>query len=137
MADASEMTPAQIAGVSTFYGQFRQRPVGEHIIRVCEGTACHVSGAVDVRTELCRCLGITGDADTDPSGQFTVERVACIGSCSLAPVMTIDEKIYGRLTALSGAGVLRDFVADQAAGRGNGDKGDSRTAGRGAGCRQP
>jgi NADH-quinone oxidoreductase subunit F len=128
VADASEMTPAQIAGVSTFYGQFRQRPVGEHIIRVCEGTACHVSGAANVRTELCRCLGITGDADTDPSGQFTVERVACIGSCSLAPVMTIDEKIYGRLTALSGAGVLRDFIANQAHDHGNGDKGEARTA---------
>ena len=79
VADASEMTPAQIAGVASFYGQFRQRPVGEHIIRVCEGTACHVSGAVEVRTELRRCLGMTGDEDTDPSGQFTVERVACVG----------------------------------------------------------
>ncbi len=119
------MTPAQIAGVSTFYGQFRQRPVGEHIIRVCEGTACHVSGAVEVRNELCRCLGITGDADTDPSGQFTVERVACVGSCSLAPVMTIDEKIYGRLNALSAAGVLRAFVAADAGRNGNGHKGAS------------
>jgi NADH-quinone oxidoreductase subunit F len=114
VADASEMTPAQIAGVSTFYGQFRQKPVGKHIIRVCEGTACHVSGAVEVRTELRRCLGLQAGEDTDPTGQFTVERVACIGSCSLAPAMTIDEKIYGRLSAMSAVGALRGFVADEA-----------------------
>ena len=116
----SEISAAQIAGVASFYGQFRQRPVGEHIVRVCEGTACHVSGAVEVRTELRRCLGMTGDADTDPSGQFTIERVACVGSCSLAPVMTIDEKIYGRVSALSAAGVLHHFVADRGAEDGNG-----------------
>jgi NADH-quinone oxidoreductase subunit F len=124
----SEISPAQIAGVASFYGQFRQRPVGEHIIRVCEGTACHVSGAVEVRTELRRCLGMTGDADTDPSGQFTIERVACVGSCSLAPVMTIDEKIYGRLSALSAAGVLHEFVRQRDAGHGNGNGRKSRTS---------
>ena len=107
VAEASDMTPAQIAGVATFYGQFRQKPVGKHIIRVCEGTACHVSGAVEVRTELRRCLGMQAAEDTDATGLFTVERVACIGSCSLAPVMTIDEKIYGRLSALTAVGALQ------------------------------
>jgi NADH-quinone oxidoreductase subunit F len=130
VADASRMTPAQIAGVASFYGQFRQRPVGEHIIRVCEGTACHVSGAGEVRAELCRCLGIKGHEDTDPSGQFTVERVACVGSCSLAPVVTMDEKIYGRLSALTAAGVLRDFIAEQGArSNGNGHKPGAKGAG--------
>jgi NADH-quinone oxidoreductase subunit F len=114
VANASDMTPAQIAGVASFYGQFRQKPVGRHIIRVCEGTACHVSGAVEVRTELRRCLMMGADEDTDATGQFTVERVACVGSCSLAPVMTIDERIYGRLSALSAVGALRGFVADEA-----------------------
>ena len=60
VCETSEMTPAQMAGVASFYGQFRLTPAGEHIIRVCEGTACHVSGAVEVRTELRRCLGMTG-----------------------------------------------------------------------------
>ena len=107
---ATEITPAQIAGVASFYGQFRLTPAGEHVIRVCEGTACHVSGAVEVRTEIRRCLGIADGSDTDPTGTFTVERVACIGSCSLAPVITIDEHIYGHLTALSVSGVLGRFL---------------------------
>jgi NADH:ubiquinone oxidoreductase subunit F (NADH-binding)/NADH:ubiquinone oxidoreductase subunit E/NAD-dependent dihydropyrimidine dehydrogenase PreA subunit len=120
VSEASAITAAQIAGVASFYGQFRQRPIGEHVVRVCEGTACHVSGAVEVRTELRRCLGLTGDEDTDAARRFTIERVACLGSCSLAPVMTIDERIYGRLSALSAAGVLRDFIASETPGNGHG-----------------
>ncbi|MEW5984088.1 MAG: NAD(P)H-dependent oxidoreductase subunit E [Acidobacteriota bacterium] len=107
----SDIRPAQLAGVASFYGQFRFTPAGEHIVRVCEGTACHVSGAVEVRTELQRCLNIADGCDTDPTGTFTVERVVCIGSCSLAPVITIDDQIYGHLSALSVAAVLESFSA--------------------------
>jgi NADH-quinone oxidoreductase subunit F len=120
VCEASDIGPAQLAGVASFYGQFRLTPTGEHIIRVCEGTACHVSGAVDVRTELRRCLGMPDGVDTDPTGTFTVERVACIGSCSLAPVITIDDQIFGHLTALSVAGVLGDFLARDASTGANG-----------------
>jgi NADH-quinone oxidoreductase subunit F len=116
----TSITPAQIAGVATFYNQFRLTPVGKHIIRVCEGTACHVSGAVEVGNELRRCLGMTHGSDTDKSGTFTMEHVACIGSCSLAPVITIDEKIYGRLSALSAGSTLQDFVARISSANGNG-----------------
>ena len=76
VCEASEITPAQIAGVASFYGQFRLTPAGEHIIRVCEGTACHVSGAVEVRTELRRCLGMAdgsrhrSDAARSPSSAW-------------------------------------------------------------------
>jgi len=109
VCEASDITPAQIAGVATFYTQFRQNPVGEHLIRVCEGTACHVSGAVEVGNELRRCLKIPVGSDTDAAGKFTMERVACIGSCSLAPVITIDDKIYGHLSALSASKTIQDF----------------------------
>ena len=118
---ASEITPAQIAGVATFYSQFRQSPVGEHIVKTCEGTACHVSGAGEVSGELRRCLGIAPGSDTDPSGLFTIERVACIGSCSLAPLITIDEKIYGKLSALSAGKVLREFMEAEHARKHNGN----------------
>ena len=121
VCEETGISPAQIAGVSTFYGQFRHDPVGEHIIRVCEGTACHVSGATEVENELRRCLGMTNGSGTDPSGRFTVERVACIGSCSLAPVMTIDEKIYGRLSAFSAGKTLRDFVRSDGEQKKNGN----------------
>ena len=110
VCDASAITPAQAAGVASFYGQFRLTPAGAHIIRVCEGTACHVSGAVEVRTEIRRLLGLVNGTDTDHTGTFTVERVACIGSCSLAPVITIDDQIYGHLTALSASDALRRFI---------------------------
>ncbi len=110
ICQASQLTPAQVAGVATFYGQFRLSPVGEHIIRVCEGTACHVSGSVEVANELRRCLGMADGSDTDPSGCFTIERVACVGSCSLAPVATIDDRIYGKLSALAAGRVLREFI---------------------------
>ncbi len=123
VCESSEITPAQIAGVASFYTQFRRNPVGEHIIKVCEGTACHVSGAVEVREELRRCLGLNDGSDTDPSGRFTIERVACVGSCSLAPVMTIDEKIYGKLNALSAGKVLRDFIEAEYSGKSRGKVG--------------
>ncbi len=110
VCEATSITPARIAGVSTFYGQFRHEPVGEHIIRVCEGTACHVAGAVEVKNELRRRLGMTNGSDTDPSGCFTVERVACVGSCSLAPVVTIDEEVYGRVSALTAGATISDFL---------------------------
>ena len=110
VCEASAITPSQVAGVASFYGQFRLTPAGAHTIRVCEGTACHVAGAVEVRTELRRSLNMADGCDTDPTGTFTVERVACIGSCSLAPVITIDDQIYGHLTALSVSGALRQFI---------------------------
>jgi NADH-quinone oxidoreductase subunit F len=127
VCQATEITPAQIAGVASFYGQFRLRPVGEHIVRVCEGTACHVSGAVEVGNELRRTLGIGAGADTDPSGRFTIERVACVGSCSLAPVVMIDEKIYGHLSALSAGRVLQDFQATPLRGKSDGKTRKIRT----------
>jgi NADH-quinone oxidoreductase subunit F len=111
VAEATSITPAQLAGVATFYGQFRQTPIGEHVVRVCEGTACHVSGAVEIRNELRRCLCIPEGSDTDPTGTFTIEPVACLGSCSLAPVMTVDEKIYGHVNALTAPKILLESSA--------------------------
>jgi NADH:ubiquinone oxidoreductase subunit E len=97
VCETTEITPAQIAGTSSFYSRFRRSPVGEHIVRVCHGTACHVSGARQVTDELRRGLGIPDGADTDPSRTFTIEEVACLGCCSLAPVMMVDEKTAGKL----------------------------------------
>jgi len=115
------ISPAQIAGVSTFYTQFRHKPVGEHTIRVCVGTACHVSGAVSIDDELRRCLNLPADADTDSSGHFTIEKVACIGSCSLAPIVTIDDRIYGHMSALSAVDTLGDFIRNRSLGGNNGN----------------
>jgi NADH:ubiquinone oxidoreductase subunit E len=98
VCELTEITPAQIAGTSSFYGQFRRSPVGKHLVKVCHGTACHVSGARQITGELRRSLAIPEGADTDPSRTFTIEEVACLGCCSLAPVLMVDEHTAGKLT---------------------------------------
>jgi len=87
---------SKIYGVVTFYRQFKLEPPGEHIIRVCDGTACHVNGSMTVLSVLKDLLGVEIDETTD-DGLFTLQSVACLGCCSLAPVMMIDEETYGKL----------------------------------------
>ncbi|HUS81219.1 MAG TPA: NAD(P)H-dependent oxidoreductase subunit E, partial [Armatimonadota bacterium] len=106
----SEITPRQIAGVSTFYTQFRHSPVGEHTISVCHGTACHVKGAEQVTAALRRHLRIVADKDTDPQGLFTIDRVNCLGCCTLAPVMQIDGITYGHLSPDTVGDAVADFL---------------------------
>ncbi|MHC4098028.1 MAG: NAD(P)H-dependent oxidoreductase subunit E [Planctomycetota bacterium] len=106
----TEITPASIAGVSTFYNQFRHRPAGRHIIHVCLGTACHVKGGDQIYDAFRRHLGISGDEDTDSKKLFTVEKIACLGCCTLAPAVKIGEVTYGHLTAESIPTVLSDFL---------------------------
>ena len=101
---------AAIAGVASFYRQFRQEPAGEHRIRVCIGTACHVKGAEDVFAAFKRELGIPEDADTNRERRFTVEKVACLGCCMLAPAVQIDDVTYGFLTPSKVPEVLHDFL---------------------------
>ena len=112
----TDITPAAITGVSTFYSQFRHRPVGTHIISVCHGTACHVKGAGLVQDALENHLGLSGGEDTDADGRFTIQKVACLGCCTLAPVIQIDELTYGRLTPSMIAGVMSNFLSRRAAG---------------------
>lgn len=114
LCEIAAITPAQIAGTSSFYGQFRRSPVGEHIVKVCHGTACHVSGARQVTDELRRYLNIPEGQDTDPARQFTVEEVACLGCCSLAPVLMVDEHTAGRLTPKTAPEALRPFEKELA-----------------------
>jgi NADH-quinone oxidoreductase subunit F len=110
------ITPATISGVATFYSQFRRRPVGRHMISVCHGTACHVKGSERIQDTLERRLGIEPGQDTDPKGLFTIRQVACLGCCTLAPVMQIDGVTYGHLTSFRIAEVLDDFLARQQGG---------------------
>ena len=110
VCERTEITPAQLAGSATFYARFRSSPVGRHVVRVCHGTACHVAGAEQITQELRRHLGIPDDADTDARRLFTLDAVACIGCCSIAPVMTIEEETAGRLTP-AGARQAIDAVA--------------------------
>jgi NADH-quinone oxidoreductase subunit E len=91
------MPESTVYGVSTFYAQFKLTPLGKRIIRVCRGTACHVRGAAKVLNELEKQLGIKAGETTEDL-EYTLETVACIGACALAPTMTIDSETYGKMT---------------------------------------
>jgi NADH-quinone oxidoreductase subunit F len=106
----TDATAAQIAGVASFYGQFRTRPRGKHLVRVCCGTACHVAGADRVLQALRRELGIPADQDTALNGAATLETVGCLGCCTLAPVVQVDAATRGhvRVEDLSPLLVWRD-----------------------------
>ena len=97
VTELTEITPSRVAGVASFYTHFRHAPVGRNIIRVCHGTACHVAGAQAITDEIRRTLKIADGTDTDPTGEFTVEQVACMGCCTLAPVAQIEGSTYGHL----------------------------------------
>jgi len=99
---------SEIYGVATFYSQFRLKPRGENIIRVCQGTACHVLGGKRILEVVAEELKVEVN-DTTEDGRFTLETVACLGSCSLAPVMVINEETYGRLTPETVKNILRQF----------------------------
>jgi NADH-quinone oxidoreductase subunit F len=120
VCELTDITPAQVISVSSFYRKFRRAPAGKHLLRVCHGTACHVAGAPVITDEIRRALGIEEGADTDPQRLFTVEEVACMGCCTLAPVAQIDEVTCGHLTPVMVPGMLTEFLSTDgngAAGR--------------------
>lgn len=88
---------SDIYGVATFYHQFRLKPQGRHLISVCTGTACHVKGAPIIYDAVRAKLGIEEGEETSPDGRFTVQKVRCMGACSLSPTVRIDGDIYGRV----------------------------------------
>ncbi len=97
ISELVKIPAAEIYGVITFYAQFRLKPMGKNIVRICEGTACHVNGAKTVLSALNDELGITVGETTD-DGVFSLLSVACLGCCSLAPVMMVNNDTYGNLT---------------------------------------
>ena len=99
---------AEIYGVVTFYAQFRTRPLGKNIIRVCNGTACHVNGVKMLYNTLQEELSINYEETTE-DGVFSLVSVACLGCCSLAPVLTINGEVFGRLTAAKTRKIIREF----------------------------
>lgn len=97
IANGLNIPASQVYGVATFYAQFHLQSRGRNIIRVCEGTACHVRGADKIMAEVQKHLGIKA-GETTADRRYTLESVACIGACGLAPVMMVNEDTHGRLT---------------------------------------
>ncbi len=108
IAQETGVAESVIYGVATFYAQFRLKPVGKNIIKVCHGTACHVQNATALTDALRDELGVK-DGGTTPDGLFTLESVACLGCCSLAPVMMIGENTHGKLTGKAALKILRSI----------------------------
>jgi NADH-quinone oxidoreductase subunit E len=98
----------EMYGVATFYTQFRLNPVGKHIIKVCHGTACHVQDAETITDSLQDALKVV-DGETTDDGIFTLESVACLGCCSLAPVMMIGDQTYGKLTGKQAVKIVKEI----------------------------
>ena len=108
IAERTGLTPAKVLGVATFYSQFRFTAVGKHLIMVCKGTACYVNGAERIIDAISEELGI-GNNETTADGLFSLSIVSCLGCCSLAPVMMINEDTYGSLTPDKVKKILREI----------------------------
>ena len=111
--EKTEIDRAQLISVSTFYSQFRRIPYGKHLIKVCTGTACHVKGAGNVYDSFRRELKMDADSITTSDQLFSIEKIACLGCCTLAPVVQINEKIYGHVLPGKVNEVIEDFLAQQ------------------------
>lgn len=108
ISERTGIKPAKIMGVATFYTQFRLQPVGKYLIMLCKGTACHVNGSDLIEKTITEALGIR-DGETTEDGLFTLKNVACLGCCSLSPVMMINEETYGSLTPEKTRAILAEL----------------------------
>ncbi|NLN82791.1 MAG: NADH-quinone oxidoreductase subunit NuoE [Firmicutes bacterium] len=108
MSERTGIKVTDIMGVASFYAGFRLTPLGKYVVKICAGTACHVNGAETIAETICEELNVNLDETTE-DGLFTVETVACLGCCSLAPVMMINGEVYGRLTRDKTKKILREY----------------------------
>ena len=98
VATALGIPPARVFGVATFYAYFALEPKGKHVIRLCDGTACHVKNSIPILEALRAKLNVTEKNKTTADGLFTVETVACVGACGLAPVVMINDEVHSKMT---------------------------------------
>lgn len=109
VANVMDITKAKIYGVATFYENFSLEPKGKYIIKICDGTACHVRKSIPILDALKKELNLKGDEITTKDLLFTVETVSCLGACGLAPVITINDKVYGKMTPESTVELLEEI----------------------------
>ena len=102
-----KLPESTVFGVSTFYAQFKLTPTGRRLVKVCRGTACHVRGGAHILREVEKRLGIKPGETTDDL-EYSLETIACFGSCALAPVMVIDKDVYGRMTTTKAGQILAE-----------------------------
>ncbi|MBP3414221.1 MAG: NADH-quinone oxidoreductase subunit NuoE [Clostridia bacterium] len=113
VAERVGVSPARVMGVATFYAQFSLKPIGKYLVMLCQGTACHVNGSERILRAISEELGIA-DGETTDDGLFTIKCVACLGCCSLSPVMMINDDTYGSLTPEKAVSIVRALKAKEA-----------------------
>jgi NADH-quinone oxidoreductase subunit E len=113
VATSLDLPPARVYGVATFYSHFALAPKGKHVVRVCDGPACHVKGSMNIYDAVRDRLKLDGDVETTPDMLFTIETVSCLGACGLAPVMVIGDKVYGQVTPEKAVEAVEDILAKE------------------------
>ena len=109
VAGLLDVSKAKIYGVATFYENFSLEPKGKYVIKICDGTACHVRKSIPILNRLRKDLKLKEDQHTTEDALFTVETVSCLGACGLAPVITINDKVYGKVTPNSTSALLKEI----------------------------
>lgn len=115
IAEKLNISPAKVYSVATFYENFSLEAKGKHIIKVCAGTACHVRKSGPIYDAIYDYLGLNGKKKTSDDGIFTLETVACLGACGLAPVMTVDGEVYAKMTPDAALALLEEIRKKEAA----------------------
>ncbi len=115
LATALRLPPARVYGVATFYAHFALTPKGKYVIRLCDGTACHVKRSIPILEALREKLNLDNGKNTTPDMLFTVETVSCLGACGLAPVVVINEDVHGQMTPESAVKLLEEIIQNEGA----------------------
>ena len=115
VAMALGITPGTVFGVATFYSNFTLEPKGKYVIKVCDGTACHVRKSTEIINTIAKEIGLTDGQHTTEDMMFTLEAVACIGACGLAPVLLVNEDVHGSLTKEKTLEVIKKYKEEEAA----------------------
>lgn len=113
IAEETDIPLSEVYGIASFYAQFTLNPKGKYQVSVCLGTACYVKGSGDILDKVCEKIGCTAGSITD-DGLFSIDATRCIGACGLAPVMTINEEVFGRLEVGQVDGILKKYLAESA-----------------------
>lgn len=113
VATALDLSPAQVYGVATFYHHFALAPKGKYVVRICDGTACHVKGSMDIHEALMGSMGLSKGKNTTADMMFTLETVSCLGACGLAPAVVINEEIHGQVSPQQACGLIEKIRMEE------------------------
>jgi NADH-quinone oxidoreductase subunit E len=113
VATSLGLPPASVYGVATFYAHFALEPKGKYVIRLCDGTACHVKKSIPILEALRKKLGVSEEKPTTPDMLFTVETVSCLGACGLAPVLVINDSVHGQVTPEKAVALVDEILSGE------------------------